>query len=238
MRFFTKHFTKVLMLASLIAVAFLFVTGSITAMATTFLAVPFVFGMAKVTGPLMSMDARGKIGNAMVFMGWKGVKTVRMWLKPKNPQTEDQVTQRGYFTSAVNKHHLLLGTDKIAWNARASGQALSGFNLFVKKVVDCLYAALAWALLSEVTSDPGSTTTCDIDGMSDNGERVKIKYGLSSGVYPYEKEESGTRAIPGAFTASLTGLTANTLYFYMVENITQTSVRGETGEYTFTTPAT
>lgn len=43
--------------------------------------------MAKVTGPLMSMDARGKIGDAIVFIGWKGRKTVRMWLKPANPKT-------------------------------------------------------------------------------------------------------------------------------------------------------
>jgi len=46
--------------------------------------------MAKVTGPLMSMDARGKIGDALVFIGWKGVKDVRMWLKPANPKLPDQ----------------------------------------------------------------------------------------------------------------------------------------------------
>jgi len=46
--------------------------------------------MAKVTGPLMSMDARGKIGDALVFIGWKGVKDVRMWLKPGNPKSAKQ----------------------------------------------------------------------------------------------------------------------------------------------------
>jgi hypothetical protein len=46
--------------------------------------------MAKVTGPLMSMDARGAFGKAMVFMGWKGLKTARMWLKPANPQSAGQ----------------------------------------------------------------------------------------------------------------------------------------------------
>ena len=46
--------------------------------------------MAKVTGPLMSMDARGKIGDALVFIGWKGVKDVRMWLKPANPKLPKQ----------------------------------------------------------------------------------------------------------------------------------------------------
>jgi len=46
--------------------------------------------MAKVTAPLLSMDARNKIGDALVFIGWKGIKDVRMWLKPSQPKTGKQ----------------------------------------------------------------------------------------------------------------------------------------------------
>ena len=46
--------------------------------------------MAKVTGPLFSLDARGKLGSALVFIGWKGIKSVRQWLKPANPQSASQ----------------------------------------------------------------------------------------------------------------------------------------------------
>jgi len=46
--------------------------------------------MAKLTGPLFSLDARGKLGKALVFIGWKGIKTVRQWLKPANPQSAAQ----------------------------------------------------------------------------------------------------------------------------------------------------
>ena len=46
--------------------------------------------MAKLTGPLFSLDARGKLGSALVFIGWKGLKTVRQWLKPANPKSADQ----------------------------------------------------------------------------------------------------------------------------------------------------
>jgi hypothetical protein len=46
--------------------------------------------MAKVSAPLLSMDARNKIGDALVFIGWKGLKTVRMWLKPAQPRTGKQ----------------------------------------------------------------------------------------------------------------------------------------------------
>ena len=46
--------------------------------------------MAKLTGPLFSLDARGKLGSALVFIGWKGIKTVRQWLKPAKPQSAGQ----------------------------------------------------------------------------------------------------------------------------------------------------
>ena len=46
--------------------------------------------MAIVWGPLHSDDARGKLAKSLVFMGWKGIKTVRGWLKPTNPEREKQ----------------------------------------------------------------------------------------------------------------------------------------------------
>lgn len=62
--------------------------------------------MAKVTGPLMSMDARGAIGKAIVFLGWKGIKSARMWLTPANPQSTGQGNIRtiiGALGRAVSK---------------------------------------------------------------------------------------------------------------------------------------
>jgi len=50
--------------------------------------------MAKVTGPLYSLSASGKIADAMVFFGWKGTNVVRQWLKPANPQSVSQGNQR------------------------------------------------------------------------------------------------------------------------------------------------
>ena len=50
--------------------------------------------MARVTGPLYSMSASGKIGDAMVFFPWKGLSVVREWLKPANPQSADQGDRR------------------------------------------------------------------------------------------------------------------------------------------------
>ena len=50
--------------------------------------------MAIVYGPLHSDDARGKFASALVFLGWKGIKTCRQWVKPANPQNAAQGNAR------------------------------------------------------------------------------------------------------------------------------------------------
>jgi len=50
--------------------------------------------MAKVTGPLYSMSASGKLADAMVYFGWKGINVVRGWVKPANPQSDNQGDRR------------------------------------------------------------------------------------------------------------------------------------------------
>ena len=50
--------------------------------------------MAKVTGPLMSMEASGAFGGALVFGKWKGRPTVRQLVTPSNPQSANQTISR------------------------------------------------------------------------------------------------------------------------------------------------
>lgn len=50
--------------------------------------------MAKVQGPLYSMSASGKIGDAIVFFGWKGLNVVREWLVPVNKKSATQGNRR------------------------------------------------------------------------------------------------------------------------------------------------
>ena len=53
--------------------------------------------MAKVDGPLLSLEARGKIADAIVFFPWKGRHCVRQWLKPTQPNS----TLQGYVRAAM-----------------------------------------------------------------------------------------------------------------------------------------
>lgn len=94
--------------------------------------------MAKVTAPLMSMDASGKFGGALVFGKWKGRPTVRKLVTPSNPQSANQTTIRNAMRCLGAGQHfanltalLRAGeaiTDKAELQSLApSGQAWNGF---------------------------------------------------------------------------------------------------------------
>jgi len=96
--------------------------------------------MAKVEGPLFSLEARGKIGNAIVFTPWKGRHVVRQWLKPTNPKS----TTQGYVRAAlkavskwIKKISHISGsdaTDSVVYQAMtASAAAGENWNAFAGK---------------------------------------------------------------------------------------------------------
>lgn len=99
--------------------------------------------MAKVTGPLMSMDASGQLGKALVFAKWKGQNYVRQYVIPMNPNSVDQVAIRGIVgaASVAWKNGATVGAIaidaayKLAYNTAAAGSGMSGFNLFIKECI-------------------------------------------------------------------------------------------------------
>lgn len=52
--------------------------------------------MAKLTGPLFSMDASGSFAGAMVFSKWKGRNYARQLVIPSNPHSADQEAARNH----------------------------------------------------------------------------------------------------------------------------------------------
>lgn len=114
--------------------------------------------MAKLKGPLFSLGASQKLGDALVYFNWKGLNVVREYVIPANPQTPLQNAQRARVTEAVAKvhevqalaAHPLNGVDTIAYAAWALvvKAATTWFNQVVKNWVDqrialktpCIYA--------------------------------------------------------------------------------------------------
>lgn len=193
--------------------------------------------MAKVTGPLFSVDARGKIGDSLVFMGWRGLKTVRSYTVPANPQTEEQMRVRDNFTTAVGMWSNLTGADQFAWRNLAAGQAYSGFNDFVGRVKTQLDMDAQWALIHNVQETDITENSATITMTSDHDGTYVLRYGTTSGSYPNSEmmELEGEFTEDGTFTADLTGLSSDMTYYYTIQLMDGNGVEGRTGEYTFST---
>lgn len=99
--------------------------------------------MAKVTGPLLSLDASGTIASTMTFSRWKGINYVRQRVIPTYTNTAEQVAVRdivsdasiAWKTSATVGGVIINAAYKLAFNNAASGTAMSGFNLFIKNTM-------------------------------------------------------------------------------------------------------
>lgn len=95
--------------------------------------------MAKVTGPLFSLDARNAIGKAIVYSYWRGIQYVRARVIPANPKSAGQQAIRSLITDASTawsaKTSPIDTAYQTAYNNAAAGQSYSGFNLYIK---DCV----------------------------------------------------------------------------------------------------
>ena len=122
--------------------------------------------MARVTGPLMSMEASGTIGKTLTFANWVGRQYVRRWTRPSNPQTADQMDQRNAFSvigvgvSQANKclqvNNSTTKTDEQAFRDKTpSGMRWNGY---IQKVLTGSGAAgynaakAAWGALASQTA--------------------------------------------------------------------------------------
>lgn len=121
--------------------------------------------MAKVTMPLLSASARGKIADAIVFFPWKGLAIVRQWLVPANPQSIDQMTARaklkgiGKAIDKIKRPFDIAGGSVIYQRALAvtpSGQPWNSY--FAKKVLDHIKETTNWsAFTTDYSASPNKT---------------------------------------------------------------------------------
>ena len=113
--------------------------------------------MAKLKAPLLSLGASGAIGKSLVFFGWKGLDVVREYVVPSNPQSDDQITQRGFLTEAVTRIHqaqalaadALDAADQIAYALYGSifPTPRTWFNTICKDMIDCRVASKSPCIL-------------------------------------------------------------------------------------------
>ena len=105
--------------------------------------------MAKVKGPLLSLDASGQVAGAMVFSHWKGINYVRQLVIPTYSNSFKQQAIRGLISDATKawKAGSTVGSVtidasyKAAFDLAVKGTAMSGFNLFLRNSVSINYDA-------------------------------------------------------------------------------------------------
>ena len=189
--------------------------------------------MAKVKGPLLSMDARGQLGKSLVFLGWKGIKTVRSHVTPANPRSAGQITQRGRMGNAVFQWHAnyKLPADIAAFNLAASLEAkiMSGFNYFAKGFIAAYVAGKTpvAAHMFDVTSNTGGSLSFKATFLGDSGPKYQIGYSptvLGSAIAMTQP------AAGGEATATAPGLTAGQ-YVYIKFSLTDVDYPCTSGIY-------
>jgi hypothetical protein len=90
--------------------------------------------MAKLVGPLFSLDARNSIAKTLTYSVWRGVPYARQWFQPQNPQSTKQVNVRTALTLLLDYWAATLtAPQKTAYETGAAGKPLSGFNLYVQR---------------------------------------------------------------------------------------------------------
>lgn len=89
--------------------------------------------MVKVSGPMMSFDASGKIAKTAVFAKWKGRNYVRKLVTPANPKSALQVSVRAMLKFLSQQWAGIGSTPQGTWDDLAAATQISPFNAYVSR---------------------------------------------------------------------------------------------------------
>jgi len=173
--------------------------------------------MAIVKGPLFSLSATGKLADALVYMTWKGINDVRKYVIPSNPKSTLQTTQRDYLKDAVTRWHVTdwYAADLTAFNnwAAIASSAMSGFNRWIKGALDYQRDGYTMEQINKAVISAVVTTgfLITLEGHAD--WTYTCKYGTSPTAMVETNVVTNTA---GVLTSTLTGLTADTVYYVQI----------------------
>lgn len=192
--------------------------------------------MAKLKGPLFSLGATQKLGNALVFFGWKGLNVVREYVIPANPKSAGQSTQRGYMIAVVAAIHAYqaLATNPFA-SADALAYALLGstyptprtwFNQVCKAWIDLKVKGKIPAIFGHGSVTPGTaklTVILEHQPESSAITEGKLHYGTSKTALIHSVAATILALKTGV---DITGLTKGVKYFIQFRSTLPTTFDG------------
>lgn len=110
--------------------------------------------MAKTLAPLLSLDARGRIGGALIYSKQQGTTYTKAYAVPTNPQTAQQQAHRRCVAWATQQWTTLSATHKNAWRELADSLHLAPYHAFIKRAIPAVHELTA----PERTPDDGQPT--------------------------------------------------------------------------------
>jgi len=126
--------------------------------------------MAKVTLPVLGVDASGTIGDSVTFGRWRGVNYARTRVVPANPRTTAQTSQRALMTWVVRAWQFSPAVVQAAFYAAAKGLKMTAFNLFTKKNMVVLRPEVDNSLVVVSPGQSGAPAIVAIDATGGTGE--------------------------------------------------------------------
>jgi len=193
------------------------------------------FRVAKIKGPLFSIEGLGKINKSIIYSKNKGIKTAKSYMVPCNPDSDDQKVQRGFMANSILawKTDGYTMSDIEAWNVYAKTQkgSLSGYNMFLKERINFSKLGYTWHSLKNCVIEDITHMSCTvyIDYYVNNEHRLHL--GKSKNVMI---EEIQGIFLGDKYKFSLTDLEEDTRYYFYVGPWGE-AVQERTGIYNFKT---
>lgn len=113
--------------------------------------------MTKVIGPLFSLDARGTLGDTLIYSKQSGTTYTKAYAVPSNPKTDDQMGIRIGTKAITQAWSLLTDEQKAAWEPLADQLHLSPYHAFLA------FNCRRWAKHHMPSVVPEPSQTCYLD---------------------------------------------------------------------------
>lgn len=120
--------------------------------------------MAKVINPLMSTEARGRIGG-IIANTWRGISTMKAFCSPSQPRSARQLQLRAWNAYLMRKWQSLTAPNRVNWNEYAADhpdidwtgnpKRLTGLNWYLRCNIRILDAG------GTIIADPPSVPAPD-----------------------------------------------------------------------------
>lgn len=194
--------------------------------------------MATVKGPLMSLEAHGSIGSTLTYEQYRGMYYCKGYSKPSDKKTESQARSRTIFSDAVKTYRKLVKKDREAMDVLTLGQVQTGYNLYVKWVIDTIKSDKEWVVIRKVRAGSILMDQAYIYCFASVPCRVQVDYGGYPGIWEETVVEEGPGTEPDMeHEILLTNLNPDSDVWYTVSLYLENGQVGRTGYYTFHTAA-